>query len=175
MNLPNILSISRVLLLVPIIFLFEYSFYLASLIIFIIASLTDYLDGYFARKNNLSSNTGALLDLLADKIFVATLLVWITYNFENIFILISSILIISREISISYLRLFIVSNTKKADDVRSDFSGKLKTAVQMIGLGFFLITPLTSNLIYNLSITLILLSALISWYSFFKYLNKWIV
>ena len=93
MNLPNILSISRVLLLVPIIFLFEYSFYLASLIIFIIASVTDYLDGYLARKNNLSSNTGALLDLLADKIFIATLLVWITYNFENIFILISSILL----------------------------------------------------------------------------------
>ena len=175
MNLPNILSISRVLLLIPIIFLFEYGFYLASLIIFIIASVTDYLDGYLARKNNLSSYTGALLDLLADKIFVATLLVWITYNFENIFILISSILIISREISISYLRLYIISTNKKVDDVKSDFSGKLKTAVQMIGLGFFLITPLTSNLIYNLSITLILLSAFISWYSFFKYLNKWIV
>ena len=118
MNLPNILSISRVLLLAPIIFLFEYEFYLASLIIFIIASVTDYLDGYFARKNNLSSNIGALLDLLADKIFVATLLVWITYSFENIFILISSILIISREISISYLRLYIISNTKKVDDVK---------------------------------------------------------
>ena len=175
MNLPNILSISRVLLLIPIIFLFEYGFYLASLIIFIIASVTDYLDGYFARKNNLSSNTGALLDLLADKIFVATLLVWITYNFENIFILISSILIISREISIGYLRLYIISINKKVDDVKSDFSGKLKTAVQMIGLGFFLITPLTSNLIFNLSIILILFSALISWYSFIKYLNKWIV
>ncbi len=175
MNLPNILSISRVLLLVPIIFLFEYEFYLASLIIFIIASVTDYLDGFLARKNNLSSNTGALLDLLADKIFVATLLVWITYNFENIFILISSILIISREISISYLRLYIISTTKKVDDVKSDFSGKLKTAVQMIGLGFFLITPLASNLIFNLSIILILFSALISWYSFIKYLNKWIV
>ena len=175
MNLPNILSISRVLLLTPIIFLFEYEFYLASLIIFIIASVTDYLDGYFARKNNLSSNTGALLDLLADKIFVATLLVWITYSFENIFILISSILIISREISISYLRLYIISNTNKVDDVKSDFSGKLKTAVQMIGLGFFLITPLTSNLIFNLSIILIFCSSLISWYSFIKYLNKWIV
>ena len=175
MNLPNILSISRVLLLVPIIFLFEYEFYLASLIIFIIASVTDYLDGYLARKNNLSSNTGALLDLLADKIFVATLLVWITYNFENIFILISSILIISREISISYLRLYIVSTNKKVDDVKSDFSGKLKTAVQMIGLGFFLITPIASHLIFNLGIILILSSALISWYSFIKYLNKWIV
>ena len=175
MNLPNILSISRVLLLVPIIFLFEYEFYLASLIIFIIASVTDYLDGYLARKNNLSSNTGALLDLLADKIFVATLLVWIAYNFENIFILISSILIISREISISYLRLYIVSTNKKVDDVKSDFSGKLKTAVQMIGLGFFLITPIASHLIFNLGIILILSSALISWYSFIKYLNKWIV
>mgnify|MGYP001228710568 CR=1 FL=1 len=175
MNLPNILSISRVLLLVPIIFLFEYSFYLASLIIFIIASVTDYLDGYFARKNNLSSEFGALLDLLADKVFISTILVWITFNFENIIILISAILIISREISISYLRLFIISMSKKVDEVKSDFLGKLKTTFQMIGLGFILITPITTNLIFHLSLFLILISAIISWYSFLSYLKKWIV
>ena len=51
MNLPNILSISRILLLIPIIFLFENELFF-SLLTFIIASITDYLDGYFARKNN---------------------------------------------------------------------------------------------------------------------------
>ena len=45
---------------------------------FIIASITDYLDGYFARKNNQTSDLGALLDLLADKIFVSVLLIWMT-------------------------------------------------------------------------------------------------
>jgi CDP-diacylglycerol--glycerol-3-phosphate 3-phosphatidyltransferase len=175
MNLPNILSFSRILLLIPIIFLFEFELYLFSVGIFIIASLTDYLDGYFARRNNTSTESGALLDLLADKLFISTLLVWITFNIDNIFILISSILIISREISISYLRLFIFSQKGEIGDLKSDFSGKLKTTFQMIGLGFIFITPITPNFIFDLSIALISFSAIISWYSFIKYLNKWIV
>tara|TARA_B100000242_G_C42959382_1_gene444933 strand:- start:36 stop:506 length:471 start_codon:yes stop_codon:yes gene_type:complete len=154
---------------------FEYELYLFSLGTFIIASFTDFLDGYFARKNNLSSEFGALLDLLADKVFISTMLVWITFNFENVIMLISAILIISREISISYLRLFIISMSKKVDEVKSDFLGKLKTTFQMIGIGFILITPITTNLIFHLSLVLILISAIISWYSFLSYLKKWIV
>ncbi len=175
MNLPNTLSISRIILIFPIILFFEYELYLFSLGTFIIASFTDFLDGYFARKNNLSSEFGALLDLLADKVFISTILVWITFNFENVIILISAILIISREISISYLRLFIISMSKKVDEVKSDYLGKLKTTFQMIGIGFILITPITTNLIFHLSLVLILISAIISWYSFLSYLKKWIV
>ena len=59
--------------------------------------LTDYLDGYFARKNKQTSDLGAFLDLLADKIFVSTLLIWMTFNFDSLTILISSILIISEK------------------------------------------------------------------------------
>lgn len=175
MSIPNILSFSRILLLIPIIFLFEFEFYLFSVGMFIAASITDYFDGYFARRNNTTTESGALLDLLADKLFVSTLLVWITFNFDNIFILISSILIISREISIGYLRLFFISQKRKIVDLKSDFFGKLKTTFQMIGLGFILITPFTPTYIFNLSVFLIFLSAIISWYSFIKYLNKWIV
>ena len=86
MNLPNFLSISRIFLLIPIIFLFEYGFYFFSLIIFVVASLTDYFDGYFARKMNLSTNLGALLDLVSDKLFVSILLIWATYSFESFLI-----------------------------------------------------------------------------------------
>ena len=103
------LSVSRILLVLPVILLFENGFYLASLISLIVASLTDYFDGFFARKKNQTSNVGALLDLLADKLFVSILLIWITFNFDSLLILVSSILIISREISISYLRLFIIT------------------------------------------------------------------
>ena len=175
MNIPNFLSTLRILLLIPIIFFFEYDYYLFSLIIFIIAALTDYLDGYFARKNNQTTDTGALLDLLSDKIFVCVLLIWMTFHFDSLIILISSILIVSREISISYLRLFIISNSKQIINVKSDLHGKFKTALQMIGLGAILISPLSSDLIFNSSLSLIFLSALLSWYSFAKYLNKWIV
>ena len=168
MGLPNLLSISRVVLLIPIIFLFEYQFHLFSVGFFLLASITDYLDGYFARKNNQTSSIGSLLDLLADKIFVSVLIIWMTFNFDSLLILISSILIVSREISISYLRLYIA-------EVKSDLVGKYKTAIQMFGLGLILISPLFSNFFFNISLVLIFISALISWYSLARYLNKWIV
>lgn len=175
MNLPNILSISRIFLVFPIIYLFEYEFYFVSLGVFIVASITDYLDGYFARKSNQTSNVGALLDLLADKVFVSTLLIWMTFNFESLLILISTILIVSREISISYLRLFIVSQSKNMDEIKSDLIGKYKTTFQMLGLGFLLISPLSSSTFFDVSLGLIFFSAFMSWYSLAKYLKQWIV
>ncbi len=175
MNLPNILSCSRIFLVLPIIIFFEKDLYLYSLICFVIASVTDFLDGYFARKNNLASDLGAFLDLLADKVFVSVILIWMTSNFDNFFILISSILIITREISISSLRLFVISKSKNIADVRSDLLGKYKTTFQMIGLGLILISPITSDFAFNISLMLLFFSAVLSWYSFFSYLKKWIV
>ena len=174
MTFPNILSVSRIFLLVPIIVFFEYELILFSIFTFIIASITDYLDGYFARKNSQVSHTGALLDLLADKVFVSVLLIWMTFHFDSILVLISSILIISREISISYLRLFIISKSKNIDETKSDLLGKYKTAFQMIGLGLIMVSPLVSD-IFVFSVGFLFLSALLSWYSFIQYLNKWIL
>ena len=173
MNIPNILSISRILFLIPIIFLFEKELFLLSLATYLLASITDYLDGYFARLNNQTSDLGALLDQLADKLFVSILLIWMTFNFESKLILISSILIVSREISISYLRLLIVSRSKHLDEVKPDLLGKYKTTIQMTGLGLILITPITPNYILDFSLALLMFSALISWYSLIRYLNKW--
>lgn len=175
MTLPNILSISRILFLIPIVFLFEKNLYLFSVMAFIVASVTDYLDGYFARKNGQTSNLGALLDLLADKLFVSILLIWMTFNFESLVILVSAILIVSREISISYLRLYIISQSRNLNEVKSNLLGKYKTAFQMIGLGLVLISPLFIDLVFNSGLFLIFFSAILSWYSFLRYLNKWIV
>ncbi len=175
MNLPNILSISRIFLFVPIILLFENGFFLFSLLIFIIAALTDYFDGYFARKNNQTSKVGSLLDLIADKIFVSSLLIWMTFYFDNLIILISSILIISREISISNLRLFIITESQQLTEVKSDFLGKFKTTFQMVSIGFIFASPYTSDTFFKLSLGLIFFSSLISWVSFLSYLKKWTV
>ena len=175
MNLPNVLSISRVFLLAPIIFFFENDFFFLSLIIYLLAAFTDYLDGLLARKYSQTSDLGSLLDLLADKLFVSILLIWMTFKFDSLVILISSILIVSREISISYLRLFIISKSRSIDEIKSDLIGKYKTAIQMVGLGLILISPNTPDFILNFSLLLIIISALISWYSFIRYLNKWIV
>ena len=92
MNLPNFLSASRILFLLPIIIFFENGFYIFSVATFIVASFTDYLDGYFARKYNQSSDSGALLDLLADKVFVSTLLIWMTFNFDSFIIILKLLL-----------------------------------------------------------------------------------
>ena len=175
MSFPNLLSVSRVVLIIPIIFLFEMNYFITSCLIFIFASFTDFLDGYLARKNNSESDLGGLLDLLADKLFVSTLIVWLSFKFDSYFLLICSILIISREISVSYLRLLLISKSKEISEVSSDFSGKLKTSFQMIGLGCLLISSLNPFYIFNLSLALIFLSTLLSWYSFYSYLKKWIV
>lgn len=175
MNLPNFLSVSRIFLIIPIIIFFENELFLYSLITFIAASLTDFLDGYFARRKGLTSDLGAFLDLLADKIFVSIILIWMTFSFDNFVIFISSIFIVSREISISYLRLFIISRSKDTIKVESDLLGKYKTTIQMIGMGFILISPMTFDLVFKISLAILLFSSLLSWYSFFRYLNKWIV
>ncbi len=173
MNLPNILSVSRILFLVPIIIFFENEFYIFSFTTFIVAAFTDLLDGYFARKYNQSSDSGALLDLLADKLFVSILLIWMTFNFDDKLILISTMLIISREIAVSYFRLHLVTKSSSLDEVKPNSYGKIKTAIQMIGLGLVLISPLFDKFVFSLSVNLLLLSALFSWISFLKYLKKW--
>lgn len=173
MNFPNILSLSRILLSFPVIIFFEYGYFVFSLIIFVIASITDFLDGFIARKKNLTSELGALLDLIADKLFVSILLIWMTFIFDSKIIFISSLLIISREIIISYLRLYFITKSLDVNDVKADFLGKLKTSFQMIGLGLVLISPVISNEFFLLSLTFLLSSAIISWASLFKYIKKW--
>ena len=173
MNLPNILSLSRIFLLLPIIIFFYQSFYLLSLIIFIMAAITDYLDGYIARKNNQNSDQGALLDLLSDKIFVSILLIWMTFFFDSLLILFSTLLIVSREITVSYLRLYLVSKSFSIDDVKADVLGKLKTSFQMIGLALVLISPYFSDLVFYTSAIFLMLSAIFSWASLLNYFKKW--
>ncbi len=173
MNFPNILSLSRILLSFPVIIFFECGYFVFSLIIFVIASITDFLDGFIARKKNLTSELGALLDLIADKLFVSILLIWMTFIFDSKIIFISSLLIISREIIISYLRLYFITKSLDVNDVKADFLGKLKTSFQMIGLGLVLISPVISNEFFLLSLTFLLSSAIISWASLFKYIKKW--
>lgn len=137
------------------------------------AAITDYLDGYIARKKNQNSDQGALLDLLSDKIFVSILLIWMTFFFDSLLILLSTLLIVSREITISYLRLYLVSKSFSIDDIKADFLGKLKTSFQMIGLALVLISPYFSDLVFYISATFLMLSAIFSWASLLNYFKKW--
>ena len=91
---------------------------------FLIASFTDFLDGYFARYLEQESILGANLDLLADKIFVSSLLIFISFHFDNLIFLIMTILIIAREISIGTIRQYLleINNENK---IKVNFLGKV--------------------------------------------------
>ena len=175
MSIPNLLSSIRIFSAFPIIILFIYDFYIFSLIVFIFAALTDFFDGYFARLYQEESIFGSLLDLIADKVFVSSLLIWATFNFNNLILLILTILIVSRELSISYLRIHALQIGKTAGELNADRGGKIKTTFQMIGIGFLFISPLSFDLLFTISLSLISLSTILSWISFLNYYKKWIV
>ena len=134
MNWANIATISRVVLIPVVIYCYHLdmpsSHFLAA-ILFSIASLTDWLDGFLARKLNQGSEFGAFLDPVADKLLVAIILVMLVSVYPAL--LLAASIIIAREILVSALREWMAANGLR-DKVAVKFSGKLKTTVQMLAI-----------------------------------------
>ena len=138
MNLPNKLTLMRVILIPFFMFFLLTDFFaasgLAALIIFGAASITDFLDGYLARKNNLVTTFGKFLDPLADKILVVAALVC--------FVKLGRVgavpvcIIVFREFFVQGLRLVVVNDGVV---VAAGFMGKLKTAFTMCALVVLLV------------------------------------
>ena len=132
MNLPNKLTILRMILIVPFVIcmlvpgLGDGGMY-ASVVLFIIASLTDLMDGKIARKYNLVTNFGKFMDPLADKLLVASALICLTAQGRLAAWI--SIIIISREFIISGFRLVA---SDKGTVIAASYWGKFKTVFQMI-------------------------------------------
>ena len=175
-NLPNVLTISRIVLLAPLlimIYLPNDQLNLISVILFILIALTDFFDGYFARRQNITSEFGKMLDPIADKLLVVGVLIvlMIKGTIEDLSIL-PALLIIFREIFISGLREFAANRNSQASIDVSQV-GKLKTAIQMLSLLLILSSLVLKNLIILLSIGIIflwisMLLALISGYKYYK-------
>ena len=103
-NFINFITIVRILL-APIILLFLiFGNYFICLILFFLAGLTDYFDGYLARKYNAESQLGEILDPIADKILVVFLLIGLSVELDSFLMAFLSSLIIAREIGIAALR-----------------------------------------------------------------------
>ena len=141
MTIPNILTTLRVVLIPFIIVVFLYggawSGFWAG-ILFGIAGITDWLDGYLARRLNQGSAFGAFLDPVADKLTVSVCLILIMYFYhETLFFVVTTIVIIGREITISALREWMAKNGE-SDRVVVDNTGKWKTAFQMVSIGLLL-------------------------------------
>lgn len=173
MNIPNILTLLRVGL-IPIFILFYYLpfnwSYLAAAIVFTVASITDWLDGYLARKWEQSTPFGAFLDPVADKLMVAVALVLLVQSHANFWVTAPAMVIIGREIVISSLREWMAELGKRAHVAVSQL-GKYKTAAQMVALIVLLANPPLINNWVVLGYVLLMISAVLTLWSMFVYLR----
>ena len=132
MNTPNKLTLARVLMVPLFVLFFYWSFpahYFAATLVFVIAAITDAIDGKLARKRNQVTDFGKFLDPLADKVLVVTALACLLERQKlNIVVF---LLIVTREFMVSALRLVVAG---KGTVVPAGFAGKLKTAFTMIAL-----------------------------------------
>ncbi len=135
-SLPNLLTLSRIVLIPVFVIVFYLPFEWAravAAVIFALASFTDWLDGYLARKLKQISPFGAFLDPVADKLLVATSLLLLVGAKDINYITIPAIIIVGREIVISALREWMAEIGSRAS-VAVSYIGRVKTSLQMIAL-----------------------------------------
>ena len=172
-NPANLVTYVRLLLVPAVIVCFysELAFanYWAALL-FTIASLSDWLDGYLARSMGVTSEFGAFLDPIADKLLVVAVLVVLVASYQSL--VFATVILISREILISALREWMAEKGKRSL-VKVGFSGKLKTTIQMVSIiALLLYSENSPKWIWDLGFIGIHISALISVYSMLIYFKR---
>lgn len=137
MNTPNKLTVLR-MALVPVYIVLMYAFEtkIPALIVYIIASVTDFLDGHIARKYNLVSDFGKFMDPLADKLLVTSALV--IFSEQGMMPAWATMVIIAREFAVSGLRMVAAASGKV---IAAAWSGKIKTVISIICI-CVMMTPL---------------------------------
>lgn len=144
---PNLLTLLRIVLIPVLVIVFYLPFSGAHLFaagIFALASFTDWLDGFLARRLQQMSPFGAFLDPVADKLLVATSLLLLVNSRQMDFICLPAIVIVGREIVISALREWMAEIGRRAS-VTVSYIGKIKTTIQMASLVLLLaFTPAES-------------------------------
>lgn len=185
MNTPTKLTVSRLILSLVIIFilLFPWSMinvtipqvlvsgvtvdirYPIAGVLFIIASLTDFLDGYLARKNNQITNTGKMLDAIADKVLVDSVLIILAcQGFVNAIV---PVVIVLRDIVVDAIKMEAASKGKVVAAIKS---GKIKTASLMVGTVLMLFYNLPFELVnVHVDIFLLYFATIMSIFSMYEY------
>jgi CDP-diacylglycerol--glycerol-3-phosphate 3-phosphatidyltransferase len=143
----------------------------AACVVFTLAGLTDWLDGYVARRMNQMSKFGAFLDPVADKLMVTTALVLILQAHPSITNMLIAAIIIGRELTVSALREWMAELGARNIVAVSGF-GKLKTIMQMVGLGAMLWEyPIFVLPTYEVGLVLLLIAAGLTLWSMFIYVR----
>ncbi|MBK1717464.1 CDP-diacylglycerol--glycerol-3-phosphate 3-phosphatidyltransferase [Thiocystis violacea] len=172
-NLPNILTMLRIVL-IPV---FVVVFYIDSpwapygaAAIFGAAALTDWLDGYLARKLDQTSPLGAFLDPVADKLMVAVALVVLLQADPRVLLALPVMVIIGREITVSALREWMAEIGARAAVAVSNL-GKIKTTAQMISIVLLILkNSIFGPWIYDIGIALVYVAATLTLWSMLVYL-----
>ena len=168
-NIPNILTISRLLCCPLWLLLFYFDLYIFCLILIFYSGITDFLDGFLARKYNATSIIGKALDPIADKIFTSTVLITFIVDSRANFIIVSAIII--RELMVSGLREAL-SNYNKSYLLEVTFLAKIKTASQFLAIFILALVPLNisfSNTVYSFGTIFLYLTAILTVYTGYKY------
>ena len=168
MNLPNKLTTLRMILVPVFIVLYLLGQNIPALIVFIIASFTDYLDGHLARKNNLVTDYGKIMDPLADKLLVTSALVCMVQT--GLVPAWMVIIILAREFAITGLRSVVAS---KGIVIAAAWSGKVKTVTQMIAIIFLLLNNWPFSLIgFPFATIMLWIAVIMTIYSGAEYIYK---
>ena len=174
LNVPTLLTLLRIAL-IPV---FVVAFYMPGkwagpvcALLFGVAALTDWLDGYLARRWGQTSRFGAFLDPVADKLMVATALILIVALHPSPWIAISAAVIIGREITISALREWMAEIGDRGAVAVSGI-GKLKTTMQMVALLLLLYRePVLGFPPYQTGLVLLVIAAILTLWSMVHYLR----
>ena len=186
MNLPNKITMCRIVLAVMVLILLMFPYgsvgidmpiykiganvtislnYIIAGILFVIASFTDYLDGNIARKNNIVTDFGKVMDAIADKVLVNGVLMILAYN-GNIPLVIP-VVIITRDTVVDSIKMVAGS---KGNVVAASIWGKLKTICMMVGLCLTFFSNLPFELIgFRLDYILLIIATILSIYSGIQY------
>ena len=146
----NLLTAFRILLAPIILFFLIFEEYLTCTMLFFLAGLSDYFDGYLARKYNAESQLGEILDPIADKILIVFLLIGLSVNLNSSLMAAMSSFIISREIGVAALRDYAARNNM-SHKTKVTFLAKSKTALQLFTILLYLIA-----LSFNLNLLIII-------------------
>jgi CDP-diacylglycerol--glycerol-3-phosphate 3-phosphatidyltransferase len=173
--LPNLLTLFRIAMIPVLVILYYLPWgHATSPTIFAIACITDWFDGYIARKYNVSTPLGAFLDPVADKLIVTVSLI-VVMSSGLAYLAIPVAVIIGREIVISALREWMAELGKRAS-VAVTFIAKIKTTLQMFAIGFLLASiPHHHNWIFYTAYLLVYIAAILTLWTMCLYLKaSWI-
>ncbi|RLR17771.1 CDP-diacylglycerol--glycerol-3-phosphate 3-phosphatidyltransferase [Sodalis-like symbiont of Bactericera trigonica] len=170
LNIPTWLTLFRVVMIPFFVLAFYLPFKWAPLccaLIFVLAAVTDWFDGFLARRWKQTTCFGAFLDPVADKVMVAMALVLVAEHFHSWWITLPASTMIAREIIISALREWMAEIGKRSS-VAVSWIGKVKTTAQMLALVVLLWRP--DDIVSGIGIAALYVAAVLTFWSMFQYL-----